>query len=155
MTEKEDAHKHVDPTKTFEEPEFKPTLPKRQVVLSVDAKESDHHRCGEHRVRTVFAGQKVSREIVTALTQRCYVLRAGGKTKLKISFLENNEKASPKGTLLLETSRGKVSPSRIELDGKHHEVTVEYTAPDETVRVSVRAFIAGFTRAKAHLHLEA
>lgn len=132
-----------------------PTIPPRRVTIEVDAKESTHHRCGERSVRMMFGEQKVSREIATAVTQRCYDLKPGAKTKLKIAFFEKDNKASPKGTLVIEPDRGKVSPSRIELDGKKQDVTVEYTAPDETIRVSIRAYLEGFARGKIHLHLEA
>lgn len=147
MTEKQDTEAPVRRLAA-------PTLPTKLVKMSPEAKESQHHACGERRVRSMFPGHKISREIATAVTQRCYDLKAGAKTKLTIAFFEDKEKASPKGTLVIEPNRGKVSPSRIELDGSKHEVTVEYTAPDETIRVSVRAFIAGFARGKVHLHLE-
>jgi hypothetical protein len=132
-----------------------PKLPPHQITIAVDAKESVHYKCGDQRVRGAFRGHKLTNEMVVAFSQRCYDLKAGAKTKLTIGFLENNEKTTPKGTLVLEPTRGKVSPSRIELDGKKSEVTVEYTAPDETIRVSIRAFLVGFARGKVHLHLEA
>jgi hypothetical protein len=128
--------------------------PERTISLTADTKESDRHECGAERVRGVFPGKKIPRELAVAMTQRCYVLPAGGKTKLKVAFFEGTEKASPKGTLVIEPKRGKVSPSRIELDGSKHEIVVDYTAPDETVRVSVRAMMPGFARGKVHLHLE-
>lgn len=129
--------------------------PPHSLMLSlVDGKESDRHRCGEQRVRAAFPGKKVPRELAALMTQRCYVLPAGARTKLRVAFLDGKEKASPKGSLVLEVDRGKISPSRIELDGSKNDVVVEYTAPDETIRVSVRAFLAGFARGKVHLHLE-
>lgn len=148
MTNKQDAE---DVPPRYEAP----TMPPRHVAITTDAKESSIHACGAKRVRAMFGGHKVSHEIATTITQRCYDMKAGAKTKLKIAFFEGNEKASPKGTLVLEPNRGKISPSRIELDGKKSEVTVEYTAPDETIRVSIRAFLEGFARGKVHLHLEA
>lgn len=155
MTEKQDPEQAAQDPERVARHRHTPTLPPKQIMIAVDAKESTHHACGEQRIRSMFPEQKISREVATAITQRCYELQAGGKTKLKISFRDSNEKASPKGTLVLEPDRGKISPSRIELDGKKHEVTVEYTAPDETIRVSVRAFLEGFARGKVHLHLEA
>ena len=84
-----------------------------------------------------------------------YEVKAGDEGEAPAAFFDNNEKAKPKGMLRLETNRGKISPTRIELDGSKHEVTIEYTAPDETIRVSIRAFLDGFARGKVHLHLEA
>lgn len=55
---------------------------------------------------------------------------------------------------MLRTTRGKLSWTRRELDGKNDRVEVDYTAPDETIRVSVRAYLEGFHRGKVHLHLE-
>lgn len=132
-----------------------PTMPPRHLAITMDAKESEFHACGTQRVRAMFGKHRVPHEVIKAITQRCYDLKAGAKTKLRIAFFENNEKAAPKGTLVLAPDRGKVTPTRIELDGKKHEITVEYTAPDETIRVSIRAFLEGFARGKVHLHLEA
>jgi hypothetical protein len=126
----------------------------RVVALSADAPESDHHTCAERRMKATFPDRQVPREVALAVTQRCYLLPAGGRTKLHISFMDGKERLRPKGTLVVEPKRGKVSPSRIELDGSTDHVEIDYTAPDETIRVSVRAFLAGFGRGKIHLHLE-
>jgi hypothetical protein len=50
-------------------------------------------------------------------------------------------------------NRGRLERIEIELDGKQDVVTVGYDAPDETIRVSVRAFLEGYARGKLHLHL--
>lgn len=132
-----------------------PTMPPRFVVLTVDAKESSRSTSGAARVRAMFHGHKVPPDLLTIITQRSYEVPAGGKAKLRIAFVDNGEKAAPKGTLVIEAARGKLSPSRIELDGKKHEVTVDYVAPDETIRVSIRASLQGYVRGKVHLYLEA
>ena len=141
------------PDSSRSEPQL--VAPERTISLEIDAKESDHHNCGVQRVRSMFPGKKVPRELAVAMTQRCYVLGAGKKTKLKIAFHEGKEQVAPKGTLVIQPDRGKVSPGRIELDGSKREIVVDYTAPDETIRVSVRAMMPGFARGKIHLHLEA
>lgn len=143
-----------DPKK--EQPAFRPMLvvPKRRVELSVDARESEHHSCGINRARRVLGDHKLPREDVLIATQRCYALDPGGETKLRLDFMDGDEKVKPEGTLVIQPKRGKVSATRIELDGSKDHVEVGYTAPDETIQVSIRAFLAGFRRGKVHLHLE-
>jgi hypothetical protein len=60
----------------------------------------------------------------------------------------------PKGDLRLTTDRGKLATTLVKLDGKQEKVTVELTTPDETIKISVRAFLDGYARGKAHLHLQ-
>ena len=78
----------------------------------------------------------------------------GNTCELNIQFYEDGERVKPTGTLLLQAKRGKLSPTRYELDGTKDEVCITYKAPDETIRVSIRAYLEEFYRGKIHLHLE-
>ena len=106
------------------------------------------------RLDALTGGRKLSRDERVAFTQTCYEFDAGTTVALTASFLENGKPVSPEGELVLESPRGKLRPKRIPLDGKTSKVTVDYTAPDETIKVSVRGFLRGYARGKVHLHLE-
>lgn len=118
-------------------------------------KVSQFHSCGERRVRNVLNRRDLGPDIVAALTQRCYEFEPGARTRLRIEFVDGKERVHPAGMLELSAERGKLSKTRLELTGKEKEVVVDYLAPDETIKVSIRAFLDGFARGKIHLHLEA
>jgi hypothetical protein len=131
-----------------------PKLPPNEVVLNVDAPASAAYTCGSLFVQGLAHGRDVPREQLERRNFPCHDVAPGATVALKISFLGEGKPLRPKGELHLTTTRGKLSPARVTLDGKHDHVTVRYTAPDETIKVSLRAFLDGYARGKAHLHLE-
>jgi hypothetical protein len=115
---------------------------------------SEHHRCGDARLGAVLAEHRLTAEERVRLTESCHDAKPGSEHTLTVSFRHRGEPVKPKGLLRLATTRGKLTPVRVELDGRQEHVKVRYAAPDETVKVTVRAFLDGFRRGKIHLHLE-
>ncbi|MFX0197877.1 MAG: hypothetical protein ACFFCW_17280 [Candidatus Hodarchaeota archaeon] len=130
------------------------TMPENHIAITADTKERRRHACGEVRLGQFFGREKIDKHFRNVLTQPCYEMEAGGQCTLTLSFYRGKKLHKPKGHLHLETNRGKLKPVGFELDGKKEKVKVQYSAPDETIRVSVRAFLKGFHRGKIHLHLE-
>jgi hypothetical protein len=131
-----------------------PKLPPNYLVLNVEAPASTLYQCGADFVQGLAHGRKVPKEQLERWKFKCHDVAPGATVPLKISFLAEGKPLRPKGELHVTTTRGKLSPSRVTLDGKHDHITVRYTAPDETIKVSLRAFLDGYARGKAHLHLE-
>ena len=92
-------------------------------------------------------------ELIGVMTFHTYEVKPGETCTLNIRFIANGEYSQPTGTLIIETTRGILSKQRVELDGKQDKVTVEYTAPNETIKVSIRAYLDDFTRGKIRLQL--
>ena len=134
--------------------ENEPVASRGRIELRAAAPESPHHRCGRDRLRLAPPAMRALAEAMPTLVEQCYAVPAGETITLKLTFHRGAERTRPHGTLVLQPQRGKVRPSRIELQGTEDEIEVQYTAPDETIRVSVRAFLPGFLRGKLHLHLE-
>ncbi len=130
------------------------TMPESHIVITADTKERRRHVCGDIRLGQFFGKAKIDKYFRNVLTQPCYETEAGGQCTLTLSFYRGKKLHKPKGHLHLETNRGKLQPVRFELDGKKTKVQAQYSAPDETIRVSIRAFLEGFHRGKIHLHLE-
>jgi len=86
-------------------------------------------------------------------TQPCYRLAPGAHCEIRIRARGNEARGLPAGTLRVAADRGRLERTEIALDSSQDAVTVGYDAPDETIRVSVRAFLEGHSRGKAHLHL--
>ena len=127
---------------------------KNVVAIDPGLPPSDRNRCGEMRLGGLFEDLKLKSDQRTRITESCYDVKPSSAINLTISFYEGHRVASPKGVLQLKATRGKLEPTRLELDGKQEKVRVKYTAPDETVKVSIRALLDGFRRGKIHLHLE-
>lgn len=154
MTEKTKRPEQADRPDRVETPAPTIERPARYIALETEAAPSDEHACGERRLRAFLGRRDVAADLAAAVTQRCYRLEAGGSCRITVKFIDDGKEVRPKGTLVFVPERGKLKPLRVELDGKKGEVTAEYTAPDETIKVSVRAFLDGFVRGKLHLHLE-
>ncbi len=129
-------------------------IPDDYILIVPSATESKYHACGEMRLRRFAGSEKIKKATKRVVTEHCYDLEPGGECELKINFYQGRKKVKPKGMLLLQTKRGKLSPTRYELDGSRDKVVVKYKAPDETIKVSIRAYLDGFHRGKIHLHLE-
>jgi hypothetical protein len=139
-------------TEVIERPVITP--PDTYVSLTAAAPPSDL-RCGRDRIVTLLGDDHgLDEPAVEALTQPCLTLSPGATTTVTVRFVQDGKPARPSGTLRLEPTRGRLERTRFELDGERESVEVGYKAPDETVRVSVRAFLDGFGRGKLHLHLE-
>lgn len=135
---------------------FQPTLPmpEKYVAITTTTRESKRYKCGDVKLRQFYGEAKVTNYVRNVITQPCYEIEAGGQCTLAISFYHGKKLCKPKGHLYLKTNRGKLQPVRFELDGKKTKVQAQYSAPDETIKVSIRAFLEGFHRGKIHLHLE-
>jgi len=114
-------------------------LPANYMHVDINGDLSTHFACGA--------------QAAGVLAFPCYDVAAASTVDVRISFHHQAAPARPKGELRLTTDRGKLAPSHLLLDGERECVDVQYTAPDETIKVSLRAFLDGYTRGKAHLHL--
>ena len=120
-----------------------PALPPDYLTLDINAPRSATYKCGAQ-----FADDAQRWSFPD------YDVAPGATVPITISFHGKDGSARrPKGDLRLTTTRGKLSATRLKLDGKADKVTVQYAAPDETIKVSLRAFLDGYSRGKAHLHL--
>lgn len=124
------------------------------IVIEPKAPRSATYKCGEDRLRPHIKMYKLKPEEVLLLTHACYELKAGSAVPLTVSFVKDGKPAKPKGVLRLTTDRGKLVPTTIELNGTQSRVSAELVTPDETIKLSVRAFVEGFRRGKVHLHLD-
>ncbi len=124
------------------------------IVIDPGQPMSTRHACGSAKVQRMFPGQVLTAPEQSRLTGTCHDSAPGGTVTLTVSFIRNGKPDRPKGELRLTTNRGKLSPSRLMLDGSTDHVTARFTAPDETIKVSIRAYLEGFQRGKIHLHLD-
>lgn len=128
--------------------------PDRYILMNPDVELSSRHTCGASKMERMGIAKHSLKQAEGISAECCYEMAPGASCTVKISFHSPKSKIKPKGELLLEAKRGKLSPSRVELDGKKESIEVKYQAPDETVKVSLRAYVEGFYRGKVHLHLE-
>lgn len=111
--------------------------------------------CGDDRLpESVIGKRKIKAEERHRITEFCYEVEPGSECALTVSFYRDDRPVKAKGLLRLTTNRGKLSPTRVELTGNKDKVKVNFKAPDETIKISIRAFLGGFHRGKIHLHLE-
>jgi hypothetical protein len=106
-----------------------------------------------NRYGTALEEEKVSKRILKAVSHECFEIKPTATCKLTIRFVKNGKPTMPKGTLMVDTERGKLSKQIIELQGKKSIVNLSYTAPDETIKNTIRAKMEGFSRGKIHLHI--
>lgn len=154
---------------------------KRYVKIEPSLKKSDRFASGEERFFSKFmseenlqsaledeviksavvpkySGKKADKAAATeavigAVSYNTYEAKPGEKCALVVRFIEDGKGIKPNGTLILKAKRGKLSKQEVVLNGRTDSVKVEYTAPDETIRVSIRAFLDHFTRGKICLQL--
>jgi hypothetical protein len=124
-------------------------VPERYVRLSIDAPPYEP-RCGRRALERALRG-RATPELAEVFTQPCFRLAPGAHCEIHVRFAGGGE--APRGNLRLTVDRGRLERSEIELDGSQDELAIGYDAPDETIRISVRAFLDGHARGKAHLHL--
>jgi hypothetical protein len=124
------------------------------ILIHPGAGRRERQQCGDARLAAIAGHEELTADERARLTEACYEDAPGAQYALAIQFYRRGRAVQPKGHLQLTANRGKLSPTRVELDGRKERVEVQYTAPDETVQVSIRAFLPGFRRGKVHLHLE-
>jgi hypothetical protein len=129
-------------------------MPHSYIVLEVGGQRSSSHHCGTQFAKAVARGRDLPADEVERLAFGDYDISPGSTVTITISFHGEGKMHRPKGDLRLTTDRGKLSTTRVKLDGKQEKVTVELATPDETIKTSVRAFLDGYARGKAHLHLQ-
>lgn len=122
------------------------------IVIEPDLPKSKHFNCGKRRLAYSGVQKDISEEMVGIIAHHCYEMQPLGKCKLTIRFIQKGKPIKPKGDLVIKTERGKLSKQFVKLDGKTESVEVQYTAPDETIKNSIRARMSGFVRGKIHLH---
>ena len=144
-TVKKIAYMKLDPSfikkKTGQYISIKPNLAK-----------SKKFACGKERLNRFIGVKNASEKIIGTVAHHCYEMKPTATCTLSIRFIGKEKLVKPKGVLSIITERGKLSKQVVKLDGKTDVVKVEYTAPDETIKNSIRARMTGFTRGKIHLH---
>ena len=152
------SHEAVKKTGTHQKKIDRSTIPPPPhdyVSLAAQAEPSRAYRCGAQLAKAISHGRDLPPEQIERFAFPCYDVASGSTVSITISFHGAGGKMHrPKGELRLKTDRGKLSATRFTLDGKHDKVAVQLTVPDETIKVSLRAFLDGFGRGKVHLHLQ-
>ncbi len=128
-------------------------VPPEYITIVADAKPSAYYAEGTQFLKALAHGRDLPAEYFAPLGFPCYDAAPGSTITLTITFHNKDKKHRPKGLLRLRTDRGKLSDTFVKLDGKHEQIKIQYTAPDETIKVSIRAFLDGHGRGKAHFHL--
>jgi hypothetical protein len=126
-------------------------VPTDYITIEAEAQPSKHYACGTEFIKALAHGRDLAPDHFAPLGFSCYDVAPATSLTLTISF--KSKERLPKGLLRLRTDRGKLSDSFIQLDGKRKQIEIQYTAPDETIKVSIRAFLDGYGRGKAHFHL--
>lgn len=123
------------------------------VTIEPAAEISRYATCGARAMEHLPGIGALDGDERARLSWRCYDAPAGARVKLVIAFVRNGRPEKPTGLLELMTTRGKLSPLRLDLQGDRDRIEIDYHAPDETIKVSIRARLKGYQRAKIHLHL--
>lgn len=128
------------------------SVPDQVVTLELVSGTEIDHSCGDRRLRAFANSAKLKPKARRTLTERCYLVPPGATVELEVGLRSNRGSNKVTGPIYIEANRGKLSSTRVEVKSAK-PVRVEFTAPDETVKISIRAFADGFHRGKVHLHL--
>lgn len=130
------------------------SMPDKYILISAVAKQRKIQADEARRLSSFLDVSEIQPIGKDVLKGSHYEMGPGETCELKIDFYQDGQKVKPKGMLLLQAKRGKLSPTRYELDGTKDSVFVRFSAPDETIRISVRALLEEFYRGKIHIHLD-
>jgi hypothetical protein len=125
-------------------------VPDRYLRVEIDA-ERYEPACGRGPLERLLGAD--AGDLAEVFAQPCYRLAPGASCEIRVRAAGEHAESMPEGRLRLAVDRGRLERTEVELDGSQEMVAVGYTAPEETIRVSIRAFLDGHARGKAHLHL--